>query len=58
MSKLDIFLVSAYWMKLYSEVCQLTLPKPALDHCSILLDSTCDRWGPTPFRFELMWLEE
>lgn len=36
----------------------MDLPKPMSDHCPILLDSQCERWGPAPFRFELMWLEE
>lgn len=36
----------------------MALPKTASDHCPILLDSRCERWGPTPFHFELMWLEE
>lgn len=58
MSKLDRFLVSIDWMELYSEVCQLALSKLASDHCSILLDSRCDSWGPTPIRLELVWMEE
>lgn len=36
----------------------MTLANPTLEHCSIFLDSNYERWGPTPFRFELMWLEE
>lgn len=58
MSKLDRFLVSADWLDLYPKVCQLALPKPASDHCPILLDSNYERWGLTTFRFELMWLEQ
>lgn len=23
-----------------------------------MLDTQCERWGPSPFRFKLMWLEE
>ena len=58
LSRLDRFLVSNEWLDLYPEVCQLALPKVASDYCPIMLDSNLDRWGPTPFRFELMWLEE
>lgn len=58
MARLYRFLVSTEWLDIYPEVLQLALPKPAFDHCPILLDSECERWGPTPFRFELMWLEE
>ena len=58
MSKLVRFLVSSEWLELYPEVCQLALPKPASDHCPILLDSNCERWSSEPFRFELMWPEE
>lgn len=36
----------------------MTLPKPLLDHCPVMLDTQCERWGPSPFRFELMWLDE
>ena len=26
------------------------------DHCPVILDSSPPSWGPTPFRFENMWL--
>lgn len=58
MSRLDRYLVTSDWLETYSEVTQLALPKPISDHCPILLNSECERWGPSPFRFELMWLEE
>lgn len=57
MSRLDRFLVSNDWLDLYPEV-KLALPKPSSDLCPVLLDSNRDRWGPAPFQFELMWLEE
>ena len=56
--RLDMFLISSDWLDLFPEVCQIALPKPTSDHCPILLETKCERWGPTPFRFELMWLEE
>ncbi|XXG85840.1 hypothetical protein AAC387_Pa11g0856 [Persea americana] len=58
MSRLDRFLVSSDWLETYPEVIQTALPKPVSNHCSIMLDSECERWGPSPFRFELMWLQE
>eukprot|EP00268_Persea_americana_P035972 TRINITY_DN35440_c1_g1_i1.p1 TRINITY_DN35440_c1_g1~~TRINITY_DN35440_c1_g1_i1.p1 ORF type:complete len:101 (-),score=4.73 TRINITY_DN35440_c1_g1_i1:471-773(-) len=58
MSKLDRFLVNNDWIDLYLGVNQCALPKPASDHFPIILHSKCERWGPTPFRFELIWLEE
>ena len=33
------------------------LPRPVSDHFPILLDSDGVRMGPSPFRFELMWLK-
>lgn len=39
---------------MYPEVCQIALPKPTSNHCPILLDSNCERWGPAPFCFELV----
>lgn len=43
MSRLDRFLVTTDWLEAYPEVIQLALPKPASDHCPILLDSECER---------------
>lgn len=54
MSRLDRFLVTSDWLETYPEVAQLALPKPVSNHCPILLDSDCGRWGPSPFRFELI----
>ena len=36
---------------------QSCLPRPVSDHCPILLDSNGVRTGPSPFRFEVMWLK-
>lgn len=58
LSRLDRFLISSDWLDIYPKVCQLALPTIASDHCPIMLNSNPDRWGPIPFRFELMWLEE
>ena len=58
MLRLDRFLVSVDWLDMFPHACQLVLPKPISDHYQIIIDSNMERWGPTPFRFELMWLEE
>ena len=36
---------------------QRCLPRPVSDHFPILLDNDGVRTGPSPFRFELMWLK-
>lgn len=28
------------------------------DHAPVLLNIASNNWGPSPFRFELMWLQE
>lgn len=56
--RLDRFLVSSEWLQLFPGVSQLALSKPTYDHCPLILDSNCEGWGSSPFRFELMWLEE
>lgn len=58
MSRLDRFLVSSEWMDVYSDAYQLAFMKPASGRYPIMLGSKCERWGPNPFRFELIWLEE
>ncbi|GMQ08395.1 hypothetical protein CsSME_00052136 [Camellia sinensis var. sinensis] len=36
---------------------QEALPRLVSDHCPVMCESCPFRWGPTPFRFENMWLE-
>ena len=57
MSRLDRFLVSADWESQFSNVIQRTLPRPVSDHCPMMLDSDGIKSGPSPFRFENMWLK-
>ena len=57
MSRLDRFLVTADWENQFSNVTQSTLPRPVSDHCPVLLDSDGIKSGPSPFRFENMWLK-
>ena len=57
MSRLDRFLVTVDWESHCNKVIQSCLPRPVSDHFPILLDSDGVRMGPSPFRFELMWLK-
>ena len=57
MSRLDRFLITADWECQFNNVVQSILPRPVSDHCPILLDSEGIRSGPSPFRFEIMWLK-
>ena len=57
MSHLDRFLITADWECQFNNVVQNILPRPVSDHCPILLDSEGIRSGPSPFRFEIMWLK-
>ena len=56
-SRLDRFVVSDDWESHCCNVIQCCLPRAVSDHCPILLDSEGVRMGPSPFRFELMWLK-
>ena len=57
MSRLDRFLVTADWENQFCNVTQCTLPRPVSDHCPVMLDCDGIRSGPSPFRFENMWLK-
>ena len=57
MSRLDRFLVTADWESQFSNVTQSTLPRPVSDHCPVMLNSDGIKSGPSPFRFENMWLK-
>ena len=57
MSRLDRFLVSADWESQFSKAIQRTLPRPVFDHCPVMLDIDGIKSGPSPFRFENMWLK-
>ena len=57
MSRLDRFLISPEWESQCNRVIQRRLPRPVSDHFPIMLDSEGVKTGPSPFRFELMWLK-
>ena len=56
-ARLDRFLVSPSWLDLFSGVTQVRLSRPISDHFPIVLEGGGIRRGPTPFRFENMWLK-
>lgn len=57
-TKLDRFVIFSSWEDNYLRIEQTTLPKPFSDHCPILLSMQNEGWGPTPCRFEKMWLQD
>ena len=56
-ARLDRFLVSPSWLDHFSDVLQRRLPRPLSDHFPVLLEGGGLRRGPSPFRFENMWLK-
>ena len=57
-SRLDRFLVTDSWDNMFNGAVQGILPRPVSDHFPILLEGGGMKRGPSPFRFENMWLEE
>ena len=56
-ARLDRFRVTQNWLDHFNGVVQSRLPRPTLDHFPILLMGGGLRRGPSPFRFENMWLK-
>ena len=57
-SRLDRFLVTDKWDSLFNGAVQGILPKLVSDHFPVLLEEGGLKRGPSPFRFENMWLEK
>ncbi|RVW12364.1 hypothetical protein CK203_108094 [Vitis vinifera] len=55
--RLDQFLYSNEWEHFFPQSLQEVLPRWTLDHWPMVLDTNPFKWGPTPFRFENMWLQ-
>ncbi|RVW99583.1 Transposon TX1 uncharacterized 149 kDa protein [Vitis vinifera] len=55
--RLDRFFYSNEWELSFPQSLQEVLPRWTSDHWSIVLDTNPFKWGPTPFRFENMWLQ-
>ena len=56
-ARLDRFLATPSWFDQYSRVSQRRLPRPTSDHFPVILKGGGLRRGPSPFRFENMWLK-
>ncbi|RVW41080.1 LINE-1 reverse transcriptase-like [Vitis vinifera] len=56
-ARLDRFLVSSTWLEMFNGATQIRLSRPISDHFPIVLEGGGIRRGPTPFRFENMWLK-
>ena len=54
--RLDRFMFSVGWGALFPQIRQEVEVRAVSDHNPIILDSTPPNWGPSPFRFENMWL--
>ena len=54
---LDRFLYSNEWEQFFPQSLQEVLPRWTSDHWPIVLGTNPFKWGPTPFRFENMWLQ-
>ena len=55
--RLDRFLYSNEWEQLFPQSLQEVLLRWTSDHWPIVLETNPFKWGPTPFRFENMWLQ-
>ncbi|RVX15151.1 Transposon TX1 uncharacterized 149 kDa protein [Vitis vinifera] len=55
--RLDRFLYSNVWELSFPQSLQEVLPRWTSDHWLIVLNTNPFKWGPTPFRFENMWLQ-
>ncbi|XP_026451679.1 uncharacterized protein LOC113352009 [Papaver somniferum] len=58
MCRLDRFLISPSFEQHYPFVSQLAQSRPTSDHIPLVLDISDPSWGPSPFRFEVMWFLE
>lgn len=56
-SRLDRFLFTEEWGVSKNDIRQETGSRTCSDHMPIILDTSPVSWGPTPFRFENMWLQ-
>ena len=55
-SRLDRFLFSLGWEDMFHSVRQEALIRVVSDHFPIIVNTNPFKWGPSPFRFENMWL--
>ncbi|XP_026400489.1 uncharacterized protein LOC113296393 [Papaver somniferum] len=58
MCRLDRFLISPSFEQHYPFVSRSAKARPTSDHIPLLLDISDPSWGPSPFRFEVIWFLE
>lgn len=56
-TRIDRFLLSKGWLEGFKQVELLRLSRTTSDHFPILLKLKNKKWGPSPFRFENMWMD-
>lgn len=56
--RLDRFVVSHSFELQFPFVSYLAKSRPTYDHIPFVLDISDPSWGPSPFRFEIMWFTE
>ncbi|KAK0597825.1 hypothetical protein LWI29_028940 [Acer saccharum] len=57
-ARLDRFLISPSLLLCFPNLRQIGLPRSVSDHNPILLSEAKEDWGPRPFRFVNVWLED
>ena len=55
--RLERILYSNEWEHFFPHSLQEVFPRWTSDHGLMVLDTNPFKWGPTPFRFENMWLQ-
>ncbi|KAK9154956.1 hypothetical protein Sjap_002436 [Stephania japonica] len=55
-ARLDRFLYTKVWGETFQEGRQVLGNRVTSDHFPVIFDTGYARWGPTPFRFENVWL--
>ncbi|GLT88308.1 hypothetical protein SLE2022_063410 [Rubroshorea leprosula] len=58
MSRLDRFLFSEEWLLNWTDLKQWGLARSLSDHCPILVKDEICNWGPKPFKFYNVWLQD
>ncbi|GKV30536.1 hypothetical protein SLEP1_g39339 [Rubroshorea leprosula] len=58
MSRLDRFLFFEEWMLNWTDLKQWGLARSLSDHCPILVKDEACNWGPKPFKFYNVWLQD
>lgn len=57
-SRIDRFLLSSEWFNKWPNLAQFGLKRKVSDHAEILLKEDVENWGPKPFKFLNLWIQE